>query len=116
MKRNKQSEKDTEAYLCEQVETVLKGIAYKFSSPNRRSVPDRLCILPEGVHFFVEIKSEGKDPSPAQVREINRIAKMQHPVWVARTKRQVDEVITVVQKTIEQRKMPKKEEPLIIIP
>ena len=31
--------------------TKLGGIAYKFSSPNRRSVPDRLCVMPNGRVF-----------------------------------------------------------------
>lgn len=91
-----ESEKDTERYLCDEVERLLKGIAYKFSSPNRRNVPDRLCVLPEGRHFFVEVKSEGKNPTKGQVREISRIQNMSHPVWVVRTKKEVDKLISVV--------------------
>jgi hypothetical protein len=40
--------------------TKLGGIAYKFSSPNRRSVPDRLCVMPNGRAFFVELKAKAK--------------------------------------------------------
>lgn len=111
--KKKESEKVTEVYLCDQVKKRLNGIAYKFSSPNRRNVPDRLCILPEGMHFFVEVKSEGKNPSPGQIREIKRLNDMQHPVWLCRTKREVDHVISVVIKTIMERHIP--EEPSRII-
>ena len=91
--REKESEKDTERYLCEQVEERMNGIAYKFVSPQRRSVPDRLCILPEGRHFFVEVKSEGKNPTPGQIREIKRLQNLHHPVWVVRTKGEVTHMI-----------------------
>ena len=47
----------------------LGGIAYKFSSPNRKSVPDRLCVMPNGRAFFVETKSTGKAPTPLQHHE-----------------------------------------------
>jgi hypothetical protein len=43
---------------------------YKFSSPGRRAVPDRLLIAPGGSMMFLEIKAPGKKPSPAQAREI----------------------------------------------
>jgi len=63
-------------------------------------VPDRLCILPEGRHFFVEVKATGKYPSPAQVREIKRLRNMEHPVWVIDSKQGVDHLIRVVLREI----------------
>lgn len=91
-----ENEKDTEKYLCEQLEAKLHGIAYKFNSSQRRSVPDRLCILPNGRHFFVEVKSQGKHPTPAQQREIRRLRDMEHPTWVVDSKAAVDHTIRVV--------------------
>lgn len=41
-------EKKIEERLRTRVEKVLGGIAFKFTSPNRRSVPDRLVLLPGG--------------------------------------------------------------------
>ncbi|MCP4488975.1 MAG: VRR-NUC domain-containing protein [Gammaproteobacteria bacterium] len=64
--------------LCEEVE-MLGGWAYKFTSPGRRNVPDRLCVLP-GLVFFVEVKGPGKEPTPAQERELQRLAKLNQ--WV----------------------------------
>lgn len=96
----RESEKITERYLCQQVEKKLNGTAYKFVSPQRRFVPDRLCVLPHGMHFFVEVKSEGDPPNKGQLREIKRLQNMEHPVWVAWTKRDVDLIITAVLKQV----------------
>ncbi|MDE9454224.1 VRR-NUC domain-containing protein, partial [Xenorhabdus bovienii] len=49
------------------------GIAYKFVSPGRRSVPDRICILPGGRILFVECKAPGEKPRPDQLREHERL-------------------------------------------
>jgi hypothetical protein len=61
-------EKDIEAHLVKHIATQ-GGLAYKFSSPARRSVPDRLVLLPGGEIYFVECKAPGKKPTPAQTRE-----------------------------------------------
>ncbi len=51
-----------------------KGIlVYKFTSPARRSVPDRLFITVTGKVFFAEIKRKGHKPTPAQAVEIDKI-------------------------------------------
>jgi len=60
----------------------LGGIAYKFSSPNRRSVPDRLCIMPNGRAFFVELKTKGKAPTPLQIHEHELLRSLGHTVLV----------------------------------
>jgi hypothetical protein len=55
-------------------------LAYKFTSPNRRSVPDRMFITPQrGLVFFIEFKAKGKKPTQAQSDEI-RILRSHHQV------------------------------------
>ncbi|MGJ0624123.1 VRR-NUC domain-containing protein [Xenorhabdus bovienii] len=49
------------------------GIAYKFVSPGRRAVPDRICVLPGGRILFVECKAPGERPRPDQIREHERL-------------------------------------------
>lgn len=49
------------------------GIAYKFVSPGRRSVPDRIVLLPGGRIVFVECKAPGKAPRADQLREHERL-------------------------------------------
>lgn len=75
-------EKDIEKFLVKEV-GKLGGTAYKFTSPGRRSVPDRICMFPNGVLAFVEIKATGEEPTEAQYREIERIGEKGHWVmWV----------------------------------
>lgn len=48
-------EKEIEAWFVDQVEQ-LGGLALKLTSPGNAGVPDRLCILPGGDIWFVELK------------------------------------------------------------
>lgn len=43
------------------------GQCLKFTSPGHRGVSDRICLLPNGVTIFVEVKDEGKGLDPLQV-------------------------------------------------
>jgi hypothetical protein len=87
-----ESEKDTERYLCDQVRT-LGGEAYKFVSPMRRFVLDRVCVLPKGKVWFVEVKSEGQVPSEGQFREIERLILKGHHATYVSSKAGVNKVI-----------------------
>lgn len=59
-------EKDIERKFVEHVKR-LGGVAEKFTSPNRRSVPDRIVTLPGGRIIFVELKRPGAKPTEAQL-------------------------------------------------
>ena len=74
-------ESELETKLVSQI-TKLGGIAYKFSSPNRKSVPDRLCVMPNGRAFFVELKAPGKAPTPLQRHEHELLRALGHTVLV----------------------------------
>jgi hypothetical protein len=72
-------EKHIEAKVCDYAKQ--RGLlVYKFTSPARAAVPDRLFILPSGRMFFCEFKREGQKPTPAQEREHKRLR--QHKVSV----------------------------------
>ena len=60
----------------------LGGIAYKFTSPNRRGVPDRLCVMPCGRVFFVEVKAPTKQPTALQQHEHELLRELGHIVFV----------------------------------
>lgn len=78
-------EKEIEAWLT--VEAKRRGgIAYKFTSPQRRSVPDRLVLMPDGKMLFVECKRPGGKPTEAQAREHERIRALGFPVFVMDSK------------------------------
>ena len=68
----------------------LGGIAYKFKSPNRRNVPDRIVVLPGHHIHFVECKAPGKKPRAAQQREFFRLAAFGFYVHVLDTIGKVD--------------------------
>lgn len=65
-------EKDIEKRVCDYAKS-LKMLVYKFTSPSRSHVPDRLFITRNGVVFFVEFKRKGQKPTKAQEVEIERI-------------------------------------------
>ena len=43
-------EKTIEAYFVKRIKEI-GGVAEKFTSPNKRAVPDRLVLLPSGVEI-----------------------------------------------------------------
>jgi hypothetical protein len=57
-------------------------LVYKFTSPARAAVPDRLLVLPGGRVCFIEFKRSGQKPTPAQEREHTRLRDQGVPVYV----------------------------------
>lgn len=64
-------EKHVEAALVKRVKS-LGGMAEKFTSPAKRSVPDRLVSLPNGRIYFIELKAPGKVPTEKQKLDHDR--------------------------------------------
>lgn len=64
-------EKTIESALVKRVKE-LGGMAEKFTSPQKRSVPDRLVTLPNGRIIFVELKAPNKKPTPKQQLDHDR--------------------------------------------
>lgn len=64
-------EKDVEAALVRRVK-ALGGLCEKFTSPGRRSVPDRIITMPNGQIIFVELKAPNKKPTDAQLKDHER--------------------------------------------
>jgi hypothetical protein len=54
------------------------GFAMKLSSPSKNGVPDREIILPGDVHFYVETKRWGRNPSALQFRTAATFLRMGH--------------------------------------
>jgi len=74
-------EKDIESAVC----TYAKEqgmLVYKFTSPSRRSVPDRMFITLRGQVFFIEFKRKGEPLTPGQAREHQRLKEQNVSVYV----------------------------------
>lgn len=87
-------EVDIEVRISDRVK-ALGGIPFKFTSPSRRSVPDRLCLLPVPEHHraivrqyvrFVEAKKPGAVATASQHREHERLRALGFYVIVIDTK------------------------------
>lgn len=87
--RTNMLEKVIEAHLVKRVKEA-GGIAFKFTSPQRRSVPDRLVCLPNGVMEFVELKATGAKPTEGQLREHARLRELGCTVLVIDNKEDID--------------------------
>jgi hypothetical protein len=73
-------EKQIEAKVCDYAKT--KGMmVYKFTSPARAAVPDRMFIK-NGRVFFIEFKRGGQKATEAQEREHHRLRQQAINVFV----------------------------------
>ena len=83
-------EKEIENYFVWTVERK-GGRTYKFTSPSRRGVADRIACLPDGSTWFVEIKRpKGGRLSPLQdifAQEMRALCQSYACLW---TKEQID--------------------------
>jgi hypothetical protein len=81
-----------EKYLVAEVKH-RHGVAYKFTSPARRSVPDRLCVLPGGMSIFVEVKAAKGTLTKGQVRELDRLTELGQSATVVYCIKDVDDLM-----------------------
>jgi len=65
-------EKDIEAKVKKYAE-AKSCLFYKFTSPGRRGVPDRLIIAPNGTPGMLELKAPGNEPTPLQLIELRKL-------------------------------------------
>ena len=84
-------EKHIEAYLVKRIK-ALDGTAYKFKS-TVAGVSDRIVLLPGGVIYFVELKSETGKLSPMQHVFAAEMARLGQKYIVLNSKDSVDDYI-----------------------
>lgn len=89
-------EKDIEKAVCDHAKS-LGCLCYKFTSPSKRSVPDREFILPDGKGvFFIEFKRKGAKPTTGQQVEIDKIRAKGIQVFVIDNKLDGKELVTLI--------------------
>ena len=94
-------EKQIESAVCDYAKERGLGV-YKFTSPARAAVPDRMFIY-QGRMFFIEFKREGQKPTPAQEREHHRLQQHQINVFVVDRIEQGKSTINLMLQMIEAR-------------
>ena len=92
LKSMKLRESSVEKYLVKEIR-LLGGTAYKFSSPARRAVPDRLIVFPGLCAFFIECKAFGESLTPAQEREHKGLRNLNQEVFTVDSIEQIDELL-----------------------
>ena len=75
------NEGEIEKHLCRHVRE-LGGTAYKFVSPGKRGVPDRIVVLQDRAPFFVEVKATDGKLSLQQACRINELRALGQCVFV----------------------------------
>lgn len=93
-KENPESEKAVEDYVVA-LARQYRGEAYKFTSPQRANVPDRIITLP-GIIFMIECKSEGQTLRPSQRREMDRLRGNGVQVFICDTRASVRNAFAVM--------------------
>jgi hypothetical protein len=96
-------ERKVELYLSQKIQ-ALGGRAYKWISPGRRGVPDRICVLPKSLVIFVETKAPGGTTSELQNKELEYLKYLGHLAFVIETPYQVDMLVAYILKHYENLK------------
>lgn len=86
------AEKDIERFLVNGVKK-LGGVAYKFVSPGNAGVPDRLIVMPGGMVYFVELKTDAGYATVLQKRQMDRLLRLGCDVKLVRG---LDEVMALL--------------------
>lgn len=76
-----ESEKVLEKKLVREVEN-RGGWCIKLLPFLIRGLPDRLCLLPGGIVFFVEVKTTGKKESPVQKIVHKKLKDLKFSVYI----------------------------------
>lgn len=87
------TEKELEQKLVRAVK-VKGGIAYKFTSPAHRSVPDRIVVMPKGRVIFIEVKAPGKGRlTKLQARERDKLVSLGAEYHLLNDPEQVERIL-----------------------
>jgi hypothetical protein len=76
------SEKLIEKRLVASIDSA-GGWALKLPCTYVAGLPDRMCLLPKGIIFFIEVKTTGKKPTKLQLFIHERLRRLGFAVYVA---------------------------------
>lgn len=75
------------------------GICLKLDPTTMVGIPDRLAILPDGKHAFIELKQPGKKPRPIQTRRHQQLTHLGHMVRTLDNPNNIQNLIHEIQTT-----------------
>jgi hypothetical protein len=85
-------EREIESYGVKEFKKI--GVRLdKFTSPGKRSVPDRIALCDDSFTFFIEFKREGQKATANQLREHERLRSLGYVVLVIDSKDNVDKAV-----------------------
>ena len=87
-------ESQVEQYLVRSLSSI-QGLAWKFTSPGKAGVPDRLVLF-KGHAFFVELKRPGGKPRALQKAIVKQIRHAGIKVYCISKKEQVDDLTNLL--------------------
>ncbi len=92
MSKASTKEYSIEAYLVKRVRET-GGMALKGDTPGRRFL-DRICILPDGVTLYVEVKRpKGGRATAHQLETMRRLKALGHLVALVKTTGEIDDLL-----------------------
>lgn len=80
-KTNTYSEKYLERKLVERIKAA-GGLCLKFASVTEAGYPDRVCLMPGGHTFWVELKTTGRKPTRLQEERHRELRERGYIVYV----------------------------------
>jgi hypothetical protein len=86
-------EKEIENYLIKRTRTA-GGMCLKLAPVSAVGLPDRICLLPKRIVFFVELKRPNAKPRAIQEKRISELREMGFTVLVIDRKEQVDALLS----------------------
>ena len=92
-------EKDLEARLRKEVET-MGGKCVKLTSQLHRGLPDRLCLMPYGLTFFVEVKSAGRKPTKLQLAVHRELRELGFQVFVVDSVPSLEKAVALMDRAV----------------
>jgi len=88
-----ESEKLLERKLAAKVKQNLSGIAIKLNSISFNGLPDRMCLIPGGRIFFVEVKTTNQKPRKIQSVVHSKLRRLGFKVYVIDSSTQIQKLI-----------------------
>jgi hypothetical protein len=92
-----ESEKVLEKKLGDKIKK-LGGLSLKLLSKHFTGLPDRVCLLPGGILFFVEIKTTKKKATKIQLYVHKQLQKLGFEVYIVDTSIQIKELLSKYEK------------------